>query len=150
MQRLGLPANARCGRWADGRVLAGCSCGAVLMVSWRGALARCSGARGAMLEVDPLPSVLFDLWVDLPPWAQPHGHCYHVADGAPPLMLPPLPPCLLQPPVCLPMQKWAAIHLAAVGPLCSNHPWNPRASKLSELWARTKGSEVAHDIRRSL
>lgn len=72
--RLGLPAHGRCGGWADGRVLAGCSCDAVLMVSWRGVQAWCSGARGAMLEVDPLPLVL-DLWVDPSPWAshqQPH------------------------------------------------------------------------------
>lgn len=28
VQRLGLPANTRCGAWADGRVLARCSCDA--------------------------------------------------------------------------------------------------------------------------
>lgn len=131
VQRLGLPANARCRGWACGRVLARCSSDAMLMVHWRGALV-CNGARGAILEVDPLPLVLLDLWLDPPPWAQPHGHRYHMADSVPPLMLP-LPLCLLQPPICLPMCKWAATCLAPVGPLCSYHPWNLRTSKLSEL-----------------
>jgi len=67
---------ARHGDWASqlipgaeagpmARALAGCSHNIMLMVSWRGALAWCSGASGAMLEVvDPLPLVLLGLPVD--------------------------------------------------------------------------------------
>lgn len=105
--------KASCGGWAHSRVLAGCSCNTALMVSWKGALEYCSGAKGAMLEVDPLQLVLLDLWVDPPPWA-PH-HQWHEQW---PLLLCgwwcPCWHCLLQSPVCLLMQKWAATCLAAV------------------------------------
>ena len=73
--RLGLPANAGRGGWAGGTALAGRSGAGVGVVSRRGAPARCSGAGGAMLEVDPLPSALPALRVDPPPLAphhQPH------------------------------------------------------------------------------
>ena len=68
-----------------------------------------------------------------------NGLCYHAADGAPPLMPPPLPLWRLQPSLFSPTQRWAAIRLADLGPLASKHSWHERASKLSELWASCQG-----------
>ena len=112
--RPGLPANGRCGSRAAH------SWDAAAMVSWRRALAQCSGARGAMLEVDPIPSVLLDLQVDPPPQAL--------------LIL----ASFLQ--LCIffhPTQRWALLL-----ELVSRHPWNPMALKLSELWASCWGPYI--------
>ena len=127
VRRLGLPANSRCGGWATCSCSAGHFCDTAAMVSWREALAWHRGARAAVLEVDPLPSVLLHLWVDPSPWAPNH------------LKPPPLPLWFLQPHIFSPaMQRWASTYFA-LGSFVSSRPWNLRASKLSELWVNCWG-----------
>jgi len=68
--RPGLPANGRCGSRARH------FCNVAAVVSWKRALAQRSGAKAAMLEADPLRSLLLDLCADPLPWAphcEPHG-----------------------------------------------------------------------------
>ena len=164
-RRLGLLANSRGRGWADGRALAGAP---ATPLPW------CHGGEpwhSIVVPGEPCWRWIHFHWLFFTfGWIHLHGlhtishmsdgRCYHAADGAPPLMLPPLPPRFLQSCLCSPTQGWAATHLAALGPLATKHPWQFRASKLSELWAScrgpvfigpgTEGGGVAHDIRRPL
>lgn len=135
---------ARSRGWADGRVLAGWSCDATAMVSWRGALAQCSGAKGAMLDVSPLPLVLLELQMDPPAWDphhQPHERWPSLpcSSWSSPPRPPPLPLWHLQPSLFSATPRWATTHLADLGPLASKHSWHERVSKLSKLWASCWG-----------
>lgn len=71
-RRVSVLASARCGGRAGDRVLAGRSYGPASVMLWKGALAGRSGARGAILELGPLPSAPPHLHVDPPPWALHH------------------------------------------------------------------------------